>query len=148
SSSMRFLQILIYTPLLLLTIAILELPLDIYAQWLVLKYDQSVQSWPSFAWDWTKGQLISFVIAVFLTWILYSVIRKSPKLWWFYFWLASLPIIVFLIFITPVVLEPLFFKFEPLAQKQPALVAEIQKVTSRGGLMIPREKMFEMKASE
>ena len=83
-----------------------------------------------------------------LAWILYGVIRRSARRWWFYFWLASVPIVVFLQFLAPVVITPLFYKFEPLAAKQPALVAEIEKVTARGGLAIPRDRMFEMKASE
>jgi Zn-dependent protease with chaperone function len=51
-------------------------------------------------------------------------------------------------FIEPVAIEPLFFKFEPLATTQPALVAEIGKVVARGGLEIPPDRMYEMNASE
>ncbi|MFQ5696362.1 MAG: M48 family metalloprotease, partial [Terriglobia bacterium] len=36
----------------------------------------------------------------------------------------------------------------PLEENQPELVAKIEQVTQRGGLEIPRERMFEMKASE
>ena len=148
ASRRRFVQALIYVPLLLLTLGILGLPTSLYGQWLSLKYDQSVQGWGSWFWDWTKGQLIGMVIGIFLTWILYGIIRRSVRRWWFYFWLASLPILVFLVFIAPVVIQPLFFTFTPLEEKQPALVAEIEKVVARGGLEIPRERMFEMNASE
>jgi STE24 endopeptidase len=148
ASGRRIVQAYIFAPLLLLTIDILELPLGIYGQHLARHYDQSVQGWGSWFWDWTKGELIQFALAGILLWILYAVIRRSPRRWWFYFWLVAIPIVVFLMFITPVVIEPLFFKFEPLAGKQPALVAEIQKVVARGGLEIPPDRMFEMKASE
>ncbi|HEY4492884.1 MAG TPA: M48 family metallopeptidase [Acidobacteriota bacterium] len=147
-SSRRIIQVVVYAPLLMLALAVLGLPTDLYGHWLRLKYDQSVQSWGSWAWDWSKAQLIGLVIMTLFIWILYGIIRRSPKRWWFYFWLASIPIIVFLLFITPVVIEPLFFKFEPLDNKQPALVMEIEKVVQRGGLEIPRDHMFEMKASE
>jgi Zn-dependent protease with chaperone function len=46
------------------------------------------------------------------------------------------------------VIDPLFNHFEPLERAQPALVAEIEKVMRHGGLDIPRDRMFEMKASE
>lgn len=147
-SKRRFVQALVFVPLLMLVLGLFGLPLDGWRQSLALHYDQSVQGWGSWFWDWTKGQLIGIAISVPLVWILYGVIRRSPARWWFYFWLASLPIIVFLIFITPVIIEPLFFKFEPLDSKQPALVTEIEKVVQRGGLVIPRERMFEMTASE
>jgi STE24 endopeptidase len=51
-------------------------------------------------------------------------------------------------FLSPVVISPMFNRFEPLAAKQPALVSEIEKVVARGGLAIPRDRMFEMNASE
>ena len=148
ASRIRFVQALVYVPALTLVLAVLSLPTDLYGQWLSLQYEQSIQSWGSWFWDWTKGQLISIVISVFLVWILYAVIRRSPRRWWFYFWLAALPIIVLLVFLSPLVIDPLFFKFEPLEKTQPALVVEIEKVVQRGGLTIPRDRMFEMKASE
>ncbi len=147
-STRGFLQVFIYSPVLVLALGLLTLPLDLYGHWIAVKYDQSIQSWGSWIWDWTKGQMIGIVIATILIWILYGVIRRSPKSWWFYFWLASLPLIIFLVFITPLVIEPLFFKFEPLEKSAPDLVTEIEKVTRKGGLSIPRERMFLMKASE
>ena len=147
-SARRFVQALVFVPLLFLTLSVLELPTDIYGHSLSLKYNQSVQGWGSWLWDWTKGRFIALIIMTLVSWILYGVIRRSPQRWWFYFWLASIPIIVFLLFITPVVIEPLFFKFVPLNQTNPALVTEIEKVVHRGGLEIPRERMFEMNASE
>src|SRR6185369_6853792 len=97
---------------------------------------------------WTKGELIEFAVGSLLLWIFYGAIRRSPRHWWFYSWLVAIPIIVFLMFIAPVVISPMFYRFEPLAEKQPALVAEIAKVVARGGLEIPRSRMFEMNASE
>jgi Zn-dependent protease with chaperone function len=148
ASRRRIVQACIFVPLLFLTLDVLNLPVSLYDQHLSLQYGQSIQGWGSWFWDWTKGELIEFVIASVLIWILYGVIRRSARRWWFYFWLASIPIVVFLQFLAPVVIAPLFYKFEPLAAKQPALVAEVEKVTARGGLAIPRDRMFEMKASE
>ncbi len=59
-----------------------------------------------------------------------------------------MPIIIFFVFISPIVIDPLFNKFEPLDKSNPQLVDAIQKVTQRGGLEIPRDRMFLMKASE
>ena len=118
----RFAQALIFSPLILLAIAVLSSPFDIAQEWVERKFGLSVQSWPSWLWDWTKGELISFVIGAILIWILYAVIRKSPRRWWFYFWLVSLPITVLLVFLQPVIVDPLFHKFEPLQSKDPVLV--------------------------
>jgi Zn-dependent protease with chaperone function len=144
----RILQAYIFAPLLLLAIDALQLPISLYGHHLSLRFEQSIQGWPSWIWDWTKGELLSFALAGIAAWVLYGAMRRSPRRWWLYFWMAAIPMVVFLMFIEPLVIEPLFFKFEPLAAKQPALVAAIENVVARGGLQIPRDRMFEMKASE
>ena len=137
-----------FTPALILLVAVLQSPLAIYEHMVSTKYGLSVESWGALAWDWTKGILIFMVIGGFMAWILYGVIREIPRHWWFYFWLISVPIIVFLSFVEPFVLEPMFFTFAPLQEKDSALVVEIEKVVARAGLDIPPERMFWMKASD
>jgi len=148
ASRRRFIQALIFVPLLLLINDLLNLPLGIYGQHLELVFQQSVQSWPSWMWDWTKGELLAVLLSILLAFILYGVIRRSHRRWWLYFWLASLPILFTIAFLEPFVIEPLFFKFEPLAKQHAELVNELEKVVARGGLAIPPGRMFEMKASE
>lgn len=148
ASARRLVQAAIFVPLLLLTNDILYLPANLYGQHLELKFDQSIQSWPSWFWDWSKGELIEVICAIPLAWLLFAVIRKSARRWWLYFWLAALPIIAGVMYLEPMVIEPLFFKFEPLAATQPALVNQLEQLTARAGLVIPRDRMFEMKASE
>ncbi len=147
-SSRRFLQVLVFSPLLILTIDVLSLPIGVYNGWIQRAYGLSVQGWGSWFWDWSKGELISVIVATLFIWILYGVIRKSPGRWWLYFWLASLPIILALVFLQPLVVDPMFHKFEPLQQKNPALTAELEKMVQRAGQNIPRERMFWMGAAE
>ena len=146
--SNSFLQCVVFSPLFLLTVAVLTLPTDIYDNWVERKYGLSVQSWGSWSWDWAKSQFISVIIGTILIWILYLVIRRSARRWWFYFWLVSLPIAVFLIFLQPLVIDPLFHKFEPLQQKDPALTASLEKLVQRAGQDIPPQRMFWMGAGE
>jgi Zn-dependent protease with chaperone function len=148
ASSRRFVQALIFAPLLILSVDVLELPLDIFRHWISRKFGISVQGWLSWAGDWGKGELIGIIIAVILVWILYGVIRRSPRRWWFYFWLAALPILLFLFFLQPLVIDPLFFKFEPLAQRDPALSASLEKMVQRAGENIPPERMYWMNAGQ
>ena len=146
----RFAQAALFVPGLLLAIDVARIPLDAFGQWLDRRYDQSVQGWGSWLWDWTKGEAIELSVAIVLGWILYAAIRSDPRRWWFRFWLASLPILVFLLFIEPVVIEPMFFRFEPLASSraQPNLVDALETVVARGALSIPPERIFLMNASE
>lgn len=143
----RILQAYLFAPLLLLTIDLLELPVSMYGHRLAVAYDQSIQPWGSWFWDWTKGRLLEFALADVVLWALYAAIRRSRRRWWFWFWLVVLPIIVFLMFIEPLVIQPMFYGFRPLAKEQPALVSKIEEVVARGGLVIPQDRMFEMNAS-
>ncbi len=148
SSSKRFVQALVFAPLFVLTAGVLTLPLDVYSESIEKKFGISVQSWASWGGDWIKLQLISVIIFTLLTWILYAVIRRSPRRWWFYFWLVSLPILLFIFFVSPWVITPLFNKFEPLQQKEPQLTAALEQMVQRAGQDIPPERMFWMGASE
>ena len=147
-SSNRFLQAAMFTPLLALAVAVLQLPASVYSHWVSLSYGISVERWGPWLFDYAKLQLILIVGGSLVVWILYAVIRRSPGRWWFYFWLISLPIVVFVSFIEPLVVEPMFFTFAPLSQKDPELVEQIERVVQRAGLTIPPERMFWMKASE
>ncbi|HZU41314.1 MAG TPA: M48 family metalloprotease, partial [Terriglobales bacterium] len=143
----RFVQAIIFTPLLVLTISLLSLPTDIWDHWLSRSYGLAVQSWGSYFSDWAKSQVILWVVAIVLVLILYAVIRRSPRRWWFYFWLASIPVIVFILFLEPMVIEPLFYQFKPLQASHPELVQKLEEVVQRGGMSIPPQRMYEMNAS-
>jgi len=146
-ASNRFLQAVIFAPPLILTMDLFGLPADTYENWVNRKYGLSVQGWGSWAWDWTKSEFLSVIGGIILVYILYAVIRKSPKRWWFYFWVVSLPLGLLLVFAQPLVIDPMFHKFEPLARKDPALTASLEKMVQRAGEEIPPERIFWMGAS-
>src|SRR3984957_5159969 len=144
----RWLQGFIFIPALLALIDLLELPVSIYWHSLSLFYEQSVESWPAWFWDWTKEELLSLVVFAALGQILYQLIRRSSGRWWFYFWLAMLPIALLLIIASPYIIDPLFNIYRPLAAENPALVESIAQLTQHAGVPIPPERMFLMDASK
>lgn len=145
-SGNNFVQTLVYAPLLLLTINVLSLPTAMWAHRLAVKYQLSIQAWGSWMGDWAKGQVLAVTIGVLVIWILYAAIRESPRRWWLYFWLVSIPLIILGAVAEPLV-EPWFYKFEPLANSQPQLAARIEAMTVRAGVQIPESRIFEMNAS-
>ena len=142
-----FVQAWIFVPLFLITLEVLSLPPAIYGHHISRVYGLSVQSWASWFGDWGKSLGIEVVGGTLILWLLFLIIRRSPSRCWFYFWLVSLPIMAFLVFIAPVVLDPMFNKFEPLDKTNPELVSKIEEVVHRAGMQIPRDRIFEMKAS-
>jgi Zn-dependent protease with chaperone function len=130
------------------TLELLQLPFSIYRHHISLEYGLSVQQWGSWVGDWGKGLALNLIVSIALGWVLYGVLRRSPRRWWFYFWLATVPFLLFAIFIQPILIDPLFNKFEPLTDHHPELVEQIERVVHRAGMEIPPSRMFEMKASE
>ena len=146
-SARRGVQLIIFAPLVLLTIAVLTIPSDIWDESLSRAYGLSVQAWGPWFRDWAVNQIVGLIVGTLLIAILYGVIRRSPRRWWFYFWLASIPVLLALFFLQPIVIDPLFYTFKPLEGAQPVLVSEMQKVVHRGGMEIPADRMFIMNAS-
>jgi len=147
-SDKKWIQGFIFVPLLFLTIGVLKLPLRLYWHAVSVHYEQSIQGWGSWFWDWTKGQLLGMGFGIVLVLILFAVMRRSPRRWWLYFWFPAVLIFFGVIVIAPLVIDPLFNKFEPLSDKHADLVAAIEKLTEHAGVPIPRDRMFLMLASQ
>ena len=147
-SQNKWLQGLIVFPLFIITTAVLTIPSDMYHQHVRRLYGLSVQGWGSWWADWAKVLCLGLLLETFLLLLLYWMIRRSPKRWWFYGWLLCIPVLIFVIFVAPLVIEPLFFKFTPLEKTNPELVSQIERVVQRGGLDIPPSRMYSMNASE
>ncbi len=143
----NFGQIAVFAPLVFLTLDFLSLPTAIWEHRLALQYQQSIQDWGSWLTDWVKGEGVEAIVGILMVWVLFSVIRKSPRKWWFYFWLAAVPLIILGAVIEPAIVEPLFFRFTPLASTEPALAVNIERMTIRAGAPIPQNRIFEMNAS-
>ena len=146
-SKNRWLQGYAFVFLFLLTTTLLRLPLDLYRHHVSLAYGFSVQGWVSWFGDQAKSFGLTWLIGGLLTMILFWVIRKSPTRWWLWFWMVAVGFTIAGVFITPYVIDPLFNKFEPLSKSDPALVERLEQVVARGGIAIPPERMFLMRAS-
>jgi len=147
ASQNRWLQGLVFVPLLRLLMGLLGLPVRIYWHRLSLYYEQSVQGWGSWFWDWTKGQVVILALWIVLVLVLYAVMRLSPRRWWLYSWFPLVLVLLVVLVIWPVVIDPFFDRFEPLSKQHPDLVASIGKLTNRAGVPIPPDRMFLMVAS-
>lgn len=144
----RWMQGFVFTFLLLLVTSLLGLPIDMYGHHLSVAYGQSVQGWGGWFGDQAKSFGLSFVFGGLGIMLLFLVIRKSPGRWWFWFWIPTMLFVVIGVFVAPVFIDPLFNHFDPLIKSDPALVNRLEQVVRRGGMDIPSDRMFLMKASE
>lgn len=141
-------QGLIFLPLLVIALRLLTLPLALAGHHLGLAYGLSIERWPAWFWDWTKGMLVSIGTLTLVGSLLFAIVRHAPRRWWLWFWLLSLPLMLAGVFAQPLIIDPLFNHFEPLSHSHPELVAQLERVVERSGERIPPDHMFLMKASE
>lgn len=138
------LQSYVFVPLLALAYSALTLPLGFYASYVLPhQYGLSNQTLGGWITDGAKSFGITAVIAPPVVALLYWTLRRSPARWWLGFWLASIPLIVLSILLTPLVVEPLFYKFEAL--KNERLRERILALAASAG--IERSRVFEADAS-
>jgi STE24 endopeptidase len=142
-----FLQAAVFAPLLLAVLDLADLPVGAVRHWLASAYGLSVQGWMSWLLDIAKGSVLELLLGIPIVWLLFAIMRKSPRRWWFYGWMAAVPLMVFSVFISPWLIDPLFFDFKPLAPAHPDLAAQIERITAHAGHDIPQSRMFVMNAS-
>lgn len=142
------LQTALFAPPLLLLLGLAALPWLVYAHGTGLRFGISVERWGPWLWDWTKDQLVAIAVGTPLAWLFCGMVRRSPRRYWLWFWLASLPLMIAAVYLAPLVLDPMFNRFEPLARTHPDLAPPIQQVLKNAHVDIPADHLFEMIASE
>jgi STE24 endopeptidase len=143
----RWIQGLVFLGLFLAVSFLLDLPLSLYGHHLGLAYGLSVQHWGSWFWDHAKSLIMTWIIGWLLIMLLFWVIRKFPRRWWLVFWGLFIPLTFLGVFASPYV-GFLFNTYEPLQKNHAELVAKLEQVVKKGGMTIPPDRMYLMKASE
>jgi STE24 endopeptidase len=147
ASSRPWIQGLIAGPIWLIILTLLGLPVDLIMQHVDLVYGISVEPWSMWWADFGKSTLLFVVFGTIALTVLYALLRHSPRRWWLWFWILAIPVEVAAVFVIPVIIDPWFDHFSPLAKADPALVDQLERVAARGHLHIPPSRMYEMDAS-
>jgi STE24 endopeptidase len=128
------LAVFLYVLMLMLIGKLLGLGLDYYGFRLERRYNLSNQKLRAWVWDETKGFLVGVVLASIVVEILYFIIRQFPQHWWVIAWAAFLGLFVLMAQLAPVVLFPIFYKFEPLDNDE--LKSRLVGLSERAGTRV------------
>ena len=95
-------------------------------------YGLSVQT-PS---KWARDLVTSFAIELFLgmvaAWVFFFLLRRLPRFWWAALAALTVPVSAALIYLAPLVIDPLFNDFHPLQNVE--LQRRVLDLTERAGL--------------
>ena len=107
------------------------------------KYGLSNQNFFGWISDQLKGLAINLILSLAGFSLLFWVLNVTDY-WWLWAWVAATVITIFLQFIAPTVLMPLFYEFEPIDDQE--LKERLERLADRAGIDILGA--FNMKASE
>ena len=96
---------------------IIEFPLEMYSGFIVEKqFGLSKISIGSWMYDWLKGTLLQSLLLVALISGMYWLLRSQPDTWWLWAAIGATILVIILMALVPVLLMPLFYKFEPIPE--------------------------------
>lgn len=140
-----FFTLALYAALYTLLAWAVSLPLAYYSEFARQHaYGLSNQSLGAWAGDTAKALLLGILGLALVLWIPYLLLKRSPRRWWLYSSLAAVPIIVFFVWLSPVLIAPMFDRFGPM--RNAALEAKILALADRAG--IEGGRVFEVAKSE
>jgi STE24 endopeptidase len=143
-SNSKTLQVACYSAVYLLLVYVLSFPLNVYEHFVrEHQYELATQSFP----EWFREQLIGLGITLIggtiFFMVLYAVFQRAPKTWWIWGTGVAVVFSLFLLFIAPVFIEPLFNTYNPLTKPE---ISEPILVMARAN-QIPVKQVFEVDAS-
>jgi STE24 endopeptidase len=119
--------------------ALLTLPWTIYASWYrETGYGRTSQPIADFLMQSTLSTVITSVIGALLLTGVYWLIRRTGKRWWLWSGGLVAGALAFIILLSPVLIEPLFNKYQPVPQGE--VRDAVVEMAGRAG--IPPEKIY------
>jgi STE24 endopeptidase len=128
------LSVFLYVLMLMLIGKLLSLGPDYYSLKLERRYQLSTQKTRSWLWDQVKGFLVALVFGGIVAELLYFTIRQSPEHWWLIAWASFLVLFVVIAQVAPLILFPVFYKFEPLENED--LKQRLVKLSEQAGTRV------------
>jgi STE24 endopeptidase len=123
---------------------LLSLPLDYYGFRLEHRFHLSNQKLRSWIADEVKAFSVSVILYSILVELVYWTIRFNPEIWWLIAWAIMIALMIFFAQIAPVVLFPIFYKFNPLENDE--LRDRLVRLSERAGTRV--RGVYEWKLSE
>ncbi len=137
------LALFLYVLMLAILGKLLGIGLDYYGFRLERRFGLSTQRHRSWLWDEFKGWLVGLVLGAIAAELIYWFIRMTPN-WWLVAWVVFIALFIVLAQIAPVVLFPIFYKFEPLENEE--LRERLMRLSDRAGTQV--RGVYEWKLSE
>lgn len=97
--------------------SLLDLPFTVYSTFVIEeKFGFNRTTVKTFIMDMLKGGLLGLIIGVPLLYIILWLMEQTGDQWWIYTWLVISVFSLFMMWVYPTLIAPIFNKFEPLEE--------------------------------
>ncbi|MGD0978847.1 MAG: M48 family metalloprotease [Candidatus Bathyarchaeia archaeon] len=122
---------------------LVSLPFDYYKGYILeQRFELSTESSRGWFLDNVKASGLSLLVVLLFLYGVYNFMWLNLAYWWVFQWLASAFIIVIFMYVAPVLIMPLFYKFPRLSDKE--LLNSLTRLADKAGIKVIG--VFEMKA--
>jgi Zn-dependent protease with chaperone function len=124
---------------------LIYLPLDIYTGFIRMhQYGLSNQTLTQWFIEMIKSFVVNSAIMALIIWIPFLIIKKSSKRWWLYLGLITIPYMLFISYMQPIVIDPIFNQYKQIEDTE--LSSKIDNLLSRTS--IENCKVFQVDKSK
>ncbi|WP_163506768.1 M48 family metallopeptidase [Fodinicola acaciae] len=109
-------QLVVAVPLLALLLDLVTLPIGVRREIVRRRYGLSRRTWGLWLSDAAKGWLLSIILGELALLVLFALIWVLPQWWWLPAAAGAAILLTGMAFLQPLVFEPLFMRFTPLAE--------------------------------
>ncbi|MEJ2520788.1 MAG: M48 family metallopeptidase, partial [Desulfuromonadales bacterium] len=116
---------------------LLDIPFSLYRTFVLEERFQFNNATPML---WVSDLLKSFLIGGLLLALVTAgclvLVQANPNTWWVWVWIFLAVMTLLMMYLSPVLIEPLFFKFQPVQDQQ--LANRLKEIMARAGLQVER----------
>jgi STE24 endopeptidase len=142
-SSNRFARRTIFTAILTIFDLLASLPLGFYSGYVLEhRYELSNQTKRAWLIEQGKGLILALPFAALVANVLLEIIERWPKRWWLITTALALPFTVLLSQLAPILIAPLFNRYEALKDEE--LAARLKALAARSGINVANVLQMDM----
>ncbi len=121
---------------------LLGIPFDLYGTFRIeARYGFNTTTARIWITDFIKSLAIGALLLAFLITVVFCLIQWSPLHWWLWVWGFMAVFSLFMMFISPYVIEPLFNKYEPVTEE--GLEDDIRVMMEKAGLKVGKVQQMD-----
>ncbi|SNZ14346.1 Zn-dependent protease with chaperone function [Terribacillus aidingensis] len=122
----------VFVLILVLLYGVVQLPFRLAGYWNARNEAISVQPFSDWLGEYALSLLLLYLAVTAVVFLSQLLMKKFPKNWWISLWVMLVPCVIFVVYVQPIWIDPLYEDFHHLREGQ--LRTQIQQLTAEAGI--------------